>query len=55
MYVRRFPISWCKSEIIQKGFIAMQEWPGIGVEMNEDEARKAQVPGTPWFEPVKRG
>jgi hypothetical protein len=27
--------------------------PGIGVEMNDDGARKAQVPNTPWFEPVK--
>ncbi|MGO9255712.1 MAG: mandelate racemase/muconate lactonizing enzyme family protein [Bryobacteraceae bacterium] len=48
--------NWVKEgEIIQKGFIAMPERPGIGVEMNEEGARKAQVPGTPWFEPVKRG
>ncbi|SPF47480.1 Mandelate racemase/muconate lactonizing enzyme, C-terminal domain protein [Candidatus Sulfopaludibacter sp. SbA4] len=45
--------NWVKEgEIIQKGFIAMPERPGIGVEMNDDGARKAQVPGTPWF--VKR-
>ena len=48
--------NWVKEgEIIQKGFIAMPERPGIGVEMNDEAARKAQVPGTPWFEPVKRG
>jgi len=44
-----------EGEIIQKGFIAPPERPGFGVEMNEDGARKAQVPGTPWFEPAKRG
>ncbi len=48
--------NWVKEgDIIQKGFIAMPERAGIGVEMNDDAARKAQVPGTPWFEPAKRG
>lgn len=48
--------NWVKEgEIIQKGYIAMPERPGIGVEMNDEGARKAQVPGTPWFESVKRG
>ncbi len=48
--------NWVKEgEIIEKGFIALPERPGIGVEMNEDVARKAQVPGTPWFEPMRRG
>ncbi|HUB78865.1 MAG TPA: mandelate racemase/muconate lactonizing enzyme family protein [Bryobacteraceae bacterium] len=48
--------NWVKEgEIIQKGFITPPERPGLGVEMNDDAARKAQVPGTPWFEPVKRG
>lgn len=48
--------NWVKEgEIIQKGYIAMPERAGIGVEMNDDAARKAQVPGTPWFEPVRRG
>jgi galactonate dehydratase len=43
--------NWVKEgEIIQKGFIAIPERAGIGVEMNEEGARKAQVPGTPWFE-----
>jgi galactonate dehydratase len=46
---------WVKEgEIIQKGFIAMPERAGIGVEMNEDAARRAQVPGTPWFAPARR-
>jgi galactonate dehydratase len=46
--------SWVKEgEIIEKGFISIPERPGIGVEMNEETARKAQVPGTPWFEPAK--
>lgn len=48
--------NWVKEgDIIQKGFIPLPDRPGIGVEMNDEAARKAQVPGTPWFEPVKRG
>ena len=48
--------NWVKEgEIIQKGFIVPPERPGIGVEMNDDAARKAQVAGTPWFEPTRRG
>ncbi len=43
-----------EGEIIQKGFIAMPDRAGIGVEMNDDAARKAQIPGTPWFEPARR-
>jgi galactonate dehydratase len=47
--------NWVKEgEIIQKGFIAIPERAGLGVEMNDDAARKAQVPGTPWFEPARR-
>src|SRR5579862_8548324 len=47
--------NWVKEgEIIQKGFITLPDRPGLGVEMNEDGARKAQVPGTPWFEPARR-
>jgi galactonate dehydratase len=43
--------NWVKEgEIIEKGFITLPERAGIGVEMNDDGARKAQVPGTPWFE-----
>ena len=33
----------------------MPERAGIGVEMNDDGATKAQVPGTPWFEPFAQG
>jgi galactonate dehydratase len=48
--------NWVKEgEIIQKGFIQMPERAGIGVEMNVEAAKKAQVPGTPWFEPTRRG
>ena len=48
--------NWVKEgEIIQKGFITLPDRPGIGVEMNDDGARKAQVPGTPWFESTRRG
>jgi galactonate dehydratase len=48
--------NWVKEgEIIQQGFITLPERSGLGVEMDEDGARKAQVQGTPWFEPAKRG
>jgi galactonate dehydratase len=48
--------NWVKEgEIIQKGFITLPDRAGLGVEMNEDGARKAQVPGTPWFESARRG
>jgi galactonate dehydratase len=48
--------NWVKEgEIIQKGFIPLLERAGIGLEMNDDAARKAQVPGTPWFEPMRQG
>jgi len=48
--------NWVKEgEIIEKGYIRMPERAGLGVEMNEDGARKAQVPGTPWFEPAAGG
>ncbi len=46
--------SWVKEgEIIQKGFVTVTDRPGLGVEMNEEVARKAQIPGTTWFEPNK--
>jgi len=41
-----------EGEIIHKGFIDLPERAGLGVEMNDEGARKAQVPGTPWFEKV---
>lgn len=47
--------NWVKEgEIIEKGFIQLPERAGLGVEMNEEAARKAQVPNTPWFEPSQR-
>jgi galactonate dehydratase len=46
--------NWVKEgEIIQKGYITPPDRPGLGVEMNDEGARKAQVAGTPWFEPAK--
>jgi len=43
--------NWVKEgEIIDKGFITIPERAGLGVEMSDEGARKAQVPGTPWFE-----
>ena len=46
--------SWVKEgEIIQKGYVTVTDKPGIGVEMNEDIARRAQIPATTWFEPNK--
>lgn len=43
-----------EGEIIENGFIRVPDRPGIGVEMNEEAARRSQVPGTPWFEPMRR-
>lgn len=40
-----------EGEIIKQGHIALTDRPGIGVEMNEETAKKAQVPGSRWFEP----
>ena len=46
--------SWVKEgEIIVKGFVTPSDKPGLGVEMDEEVAKKAQIPGTPWFEPEK--
>jgi len=46
--------NWAKEgEIIQKGYVTVTDKPGLGVEMNEEVARKAQIPGTTWFEPTK--
>ncbi len=38
-----------EGEIIQKGFIPIPERVGLGVEMDDEFVRKAQIPGTPWF------
>jgi len=44
--------NWVKEgEIIQKGYVTPSDKPGLGVEMDESVARKAQIPGTGWFEP----
>lgn len=40
-----------EGDIIEKGFVRLPDRPGIGVEMNEEAARKVQVKDTPWFEP----
>ncbi len=43
---------WVKEgEIIHQGWVTVSEQPGIGVEMNEEGAKRAQVKGTPWFQP----
>ena len=42
--------SWVKEgEIIVNGYVTPPDKPGIGVEMDEDVAKKAQIPGTTWF------
>ena len=40
---------------MQKGFITLPDRPGLGVEMNEDAARKAQVPGNAVVRADSRG
>jgi galactonate dehydratase len=45
--------NWVKEgEIIQRGYVTPADKPGIGVEMDEAVARRAQIPGTSWFEPT---
>jgi galactonate dehydratase len=39
-----------EGNILKNGFITVTDKPGLGVTMNEDTAKKSQVPGTPWFE-----
>lgn len=44
--------NWVKQgEIIERGYVTVPNRPGIGVEMNDEVAKKAQMPGTSWFEP----
>jgi galactonate dehydratase len=38
-----------EGDIIEKGFITVTDRPGLGVEMNEEAARTAQVKDVPWF------
>lgn len=43
--------NWVKEgQIIVDGFVTPSDRPGIGLEMNEEVAKKAQIPGTTWFE-----
>jgi galactonate dehydratase len=42
-----------EGEIIQKGYVTPPDKPGLGVEMDEEAAKKVQIPGTTWFEPTK--
>ena len=54
-WIQRLPLwkSFVKEgEIIEKGWITVSDRPGLGVEMNEEGARRAQIKGTPWFEPT---
>jgi galactonate dehydratase len=39
-----------EGEIIDQGFVTVPDRPGLGVEMNDETARKFQVEGTGWFE-----
>lgn len=43
-----------EGEIIKDGYVTVTDNPGFGVELNEEAARKAQVPGTTWFEATTR-
>jgi galactonate dehydratase len=46
--------SWVREgEIIVNGYVTPTDKPGLGVEMDEEVAKKAQIPGTPWFEAEK--
>ena len=38
-----------EGEIIEKGYVTLPDRPGIGVEMDDEAARKVQMPGTQWF------
>jgi galactonate dehydratase len=43
--------TWVKEgEIIVNGYVTPPDKPGLGVEMDEAAAKKAQIPGTTWFE-----
>ena len=36
--------------LIENGYIQIPDKPGIGIELNEEVARRYQRPGTPFFE-----
>ena len=42
-----------EGEIIVDGHVTPTDKPGLGVEMDEEAAKKVQIPGTPWFEAEK--
>jgi galactonate dehydratase len=42
-----------EGEIIIDGHVTPTDKPGLGVEMDEEAAKKVQIPGTPWFEAEK--
>ncbi len=42
-----------EGEIIVNGYVTPPDKPGLGVEMDEEVAKKAQMPGTTWFEAEK--
>lgn len=42
-----------EGQIIVNGYVTPTDKPGLGVEMDEEVAKKAQIPGTTWFEPEK--
>jgi L-alanine-DL-glutamate epimerase-like enolase superfamily enzyme len=39
-----------KTDIIQNGYIALPDRPGIGLELDEEVAAQYQYPGTKWFQ-----
>lgn len=42
--------NWVKEgEIIERGFVMVPDRPGLGVQMNDEMAKTAQMPGTSWF------
>lgn len=41
-----------EGELIEKGYITVSDRPGVGVEVNDEAAKKYMMPGTTWFEPV---
>ncbi|MCU0228916.1 MAG: mandelate racemase/muconate lactonizing enzyme family protein [Bryobacterales bacterium] len=41
-----------EGNIIDKGFVALSDRPGLGVELNEEAARSVQTRNTTWFAPV---
>lgn len=52
-WISRLPI-WRnfvkEGEIIEKGWVHIPDRPGIGVEMNDEAARKSVLRGTKWFD-----